>query len=85
MARYPVTPDMVSPCEQWSIDDLLQMEQVQNQIDEINAELQRLDDAWIQADSDRNYPACDLIEGRIGPLTEKLDGLIAEYERIGED
>lgn len=85
MARYTATPNMTSPDYQWSIDDLERAEDLENQIEELSAELQRLDDAWMTADDALDAVTCSLIEERIRPLTELLDALQYELDRLGED
>lgn len=85
MARYNYgTEGMTSPDYQWSMDDLLQMESLGSQMDEINNELQRLDEAWMLADDNLDVNTCELIEPKIRELTDMLDELQAQYDRIGE-
>lgn len=85
MARYNYGTDyMTSPDYQWSTDDLLKAEILENQIEEINLELERLDDAWMQADDNLDVNTCELIEPKIRELTELLDELQAELDGLGE-
>lgn len=85
MARYNYgTDSMTSPDYQWSMDDLLQAEILENQIEEINLELERLDDAWMQADDNLDVNTCELLEPKIRELTELLDELQAELDSLGE-
>jgi chromosome segregation ATPase len=85
MARYTATPNMISPCEQWSIDDLERAEDLENQIEELNTELERLDEAWMIADDSLDTATCALLEERIRPLTDLLDALQYELDHLGED
>lgn len=85
MARYSVTPNMTSPDYQWSIDDLERAEDLECQIEELNHELERLDEAWMIADDALDSATCALLEERIRPLTELLDALQYELDHLGED
>ena len=87
MARYSVTPDMISPCERWDIETLRLMEDLANQIEAIDLELERLDKEWEQADQ-----VCDLltqnkIEDHYERLIPQREELQAQYDRAntGED